>query len=359
MESAGIRSFRELANELSAGMQHRNRPAVKTFLIDVRTPPHQTTQDFLRQGLSHASPRRRITVGPLPDSPTVYRARLGKLTMWVDTTDESFWEIHTLDDTATVQSILGSWVAQSPGVEYAWFPQELLQQAAESGEFVGFGLRYTREFFADEPETADALSMRVAGTRARTALVELQRQAAFERTSALSMVRVRDPLSGPGSLAGERITSSLSAQGRITSRGESFERHRAFIRFCAHLYRAKCNEAKAFLGSGRFDESGEGLSGPLRIDLRTPIDDLVDFCGRLFSGGEPFRLWGFPERRGNDLVVAPTYDRVSGEALTIEVASKEMRLYLGPRVPGSFVLRLVSLLQHHHDQRVTFPVRLP
>jgi hypothetical protein len=242
-------------------------------------------------------------------------------------------------------------------VEYAWFPQELLRDAAESGDFIGFGLRYSREFFADEPETAEALSMRVAGTRSRTALRELQRQDEFKRTSALSMVRVRDPLSGPGSASLGRMTSSLSAQGRVTSRGDSFERHRTFLRYCTRLYRAKSDEAVASLGMGQFDDSGEGLRGPLAIDLKTPLDDLVDFCGRLFSGGEPFRLWGFPERRGRDLVVAPTYDRVSGEALTIEVAPKEMRLYLSPRVPGSFVLRLVSLLQHNHDQRVTFPVR--
>ena len=339
-------------------MQHRTRPAVKTFLLEVLAPPRGPLGDFLRQGMSRASPRRRVTVGALPESPSIYRLRIGRLTLWADTGDETLWEIHSLDDAATVQSIIGGWVAQVPGVDYAWFPQELLKEAAQSGEFVGFGLKHTREFFAEEPETAEALSMRVTVRHAHTALSEIQSQAAFKRTSTLSMVRVREPLSGPGSPAAGRLTSSLSVQGRMTSRGDSFERHRAFLRHCARLYRSKSDEVVASLRMGELDEAGEGLSGPMRIDLHSPVDDLVDFCGRLFSGNEPFRLWGFPERRGSDLVVAPTYDRVSGQAFTIEVASSEMRLYLGSRVPGSMVLRLVSLLQHHHDRRVSFPTRI-
>ncbi len=356
VESAEILTFRALVNHISSGMSRPSRPAVKTYLVEPVRPiqPGHVTE-FIRRSLREASPRRRVDVQPLADTPTILRARVGRITLWVETGEGRFWEVHSLDDTTLVGGLVDRWIALTPELDTPWFPEELLRAAADTGEFVGFGLTYTRAFFADDPETAESLSVRVSGTESRDALSDLQAQPTFTRTSALSLVRVRNPLAGPGATEAGRVTSSLSARGRVSSRGDDFERHRTFFRYCAELYRDAEARIQDRLSIGSFDQDGEGLRGPTVIHLGSRVDDLAGFCGRVFSGGEPFRLWGFLERRSDSLIVANAFDRRSGSAFTIEAAADEWRVFLPPGAPGSVVLRLLTLLQQNHDRRTRMP----
>jgi hypothetical protein len=355
-ESGEVLTYRELANHLTAGMSRRNRPAVKTYLVEpVRPIRAQDTANFLRRSLKAASPRRRVDVRPLPDMPTINRVGIGRVTLWIETGESRFWEVHTLDETATVNRIVDRWIAITPEIDAPWFPQELLGEAARTGEFVGFGLTYTRAFFADDPDTAESLTVRVSGTDSRDALSGLQSQAVFARTSALSMVRVRNPFTGPGATQTGRVTASITARGRVSSRGDDFERHRTFFRYCADVYRAAEARIQEAFTVGQLGPDGEGLRGPAVISLGSPVDDLGAFCGRVFSGGDPFRLWGFLERRSADLIVANTFDRRSGGSFTVEATPSEWRVYLPSGAPGAVILRLVTLLQQNHDRRAGMP----
>jgi hypothetical protein len=349
-------SYRALANHLTSGMQRRNRPAVKSYLVErLRSGADRDDAAFLRRTLHRASPRRRLDVVPLAETPTILRAQVGSVVLWIDTADGSFWEVHSLDDSATVGAIVERWIAVTPELDLPWLPEELLRVASGSGDFVGFGLTYSREFFAEDPDTAESLTVRVSGTEAHNALSDLQKQRTFLRTSALSMVRVRNPFAGPGAMTTHRVTASLTARGRVSSRGESFERHRTFFRHCCELYRSAATTIQNELSLGSLSTDGEGLRGPLLIDLGSPIDDLAGFCGRVFSGSDPFRIWGFLERRAADLVVAHAFDRRSGAAFTVEAGPRVWRLFLPSTTPGMVVLRLLTLLQHHHDRRATVP----
>ena len=348
----GVQTYRELENWLSATMAHRSRPAVKTYLVE--PAPRllgRDLQEFLRRSFRAASPRRRVAVTPLPENADVLEAQIGKVRLWVETGDDRFWQVHSIDETSVVASIVDRWIALTPELDAPWFPEQLLRAIADVGEFIGFGLSYSRAYFAEDPDGAESLSVRVSGSESREALHDLQGQHTFLRASALSMVRVRNPFAGPGATEVGRITTSLNARGRVSSRGDSFLRHRDFLRYGADLYRATEARIAESMTIGGLDQSGEGLRSPIVVRLASPVDDLSAFCGRLFSGGDPFRLWGFLERRSPDLIVANTFDPRSGASFTVEATPDALRIFLPTGTSGTVVLRLVTLLQQHHDRR--------
>lgn len=356
MEQEKVAGYRALANHLTSGMRRRNRPAVKSYLVEARLPAADGELGrFLRASLHRASPRRRLAISQLSDTPTIYRADIGSIVLWIDTADPLLWEVHSLGDSSIVSMIVERWINATPELDLPWLPEELLSVASGTGEFVGFGLTYSRDFFAEDPDAAESLSVRVSGTEAQDALSDLQTQRTFLRTSALSMVRVRNPFEGPGAMAHRRVTASVTARGRVTSRGDDFDRHRTFLRHCSGLYRSAAGKIQNEMCLGAFTAGGEGLRGPLLLDLGSPIDDLAAFCGRVFSGADPFRLWGFLERRADELVVAHAFDRRAGASFTVEAGPRAWRLFLPPETPGVVVLRLLTLLQHHHDRRARIP----
>jgi len=334
-------------------MQQRRHPSIKTHLVEVVRPiPEVEVPSFIYRSLRRALPRRQVLIGRLPEAAAIYQIHANRMTLWLDTGDPRMWEVHSLDETTAVTALVERWTSSNPELDLPWFPEGLLSRAAESGDFVGFGLLFSREFFAAEDETADTLSVRVSGSESEEALVEFRQQRALIRTSALSSIRVRNPLSGPGAMAAGRITSSLTSRGRVSSRGDSFDRHRLFFRHSAQLYRDATAAISRELSFGALEPGGEGLSGPAVIDLVSPVEDLGVFCSRIFSGADPFQLWGFLERRSDDLIVVQAFDRRSGSPFTVEAMSTQWRLFLPRSSPGSIVLRLLTLLQRHHDRRV-------
>jgi hypothetical protein len=348
----GAQTFRELENWLSSSMARRSRPAVKTYLVEPTTNlSGRDHQEFLRRSFRAASPRRRVAVTALVGNADIYEVLVGKVALWVETGDDRFWQVHSVDETTVVASIVDRWIALTPELDAPWFPEQLLRTVAGVGEFIGFGLSYSRAYFADDPDEAESLSVRVSGSESRVALKDLQGQHTFLRASALSMVRVRNPFAGPGATEVGRITTSLTARGRVSSRGDSFGRHRDFLRYGAELYRATEARIADTMSIGGLESSGEGLRGPIVVRLASPVDDLGAFCGRLFSGGDPFRLWGFLERRSPDLIVANAFDQRSGASFTVEATSTALRIFLPTGTSGTVVLRLVTLLQQHHDRR--------
>jgi hypothetical protein len=359
LDEPSVRSYRQLSNQLTEAMQRRTRPSVKTHLVEVLVAiDRDSTADLIRRSLRRALPRRQVVAIPLPDAQEIFEVRANRLSVWVDTSDARMWEVHSLDETNAFTTLVERWVTLTPELDLPWYPEELLARASKVGAFVGFGLLFSREFFAAPDEAADTLSVRVSGSESEDALGDLRGQRTLTRTSALSSVRIRNPLSGPGAMAAGRITSSLNARGRVSSRGDTFERHRAFLGHSAQLYRDAAAAITATMSVGALEASGEGLRGPAVIEMGSEIGDLAGFCGRLFSGAEPFALWGFLERRSENLIVAQAFDRRSGHRFTVEAMPSKWRVYLPAGTPGSIVLRLLTLLQRHHDRRTTL-VDLP
>ena len=83
-----------------------------------------------------------------------------------------------------------------------------------------------------------------------------------------------------------------------------------------------------------------------------PISDLTVFCERIFSCGQPFRLWGVPVPLGSDYYRVRAVDLHVGTPIDFEVAPEFVRVYLPAGSCGNSVMRMYTNLQHHYDSLV-------
>ena len=73
------------------------------------------------------------------------------------------------------------------------------------------------------------------------------------------------------------------------------------------------------------------------------------FCEKVFSCGEPFRLWGVPIRVAEDFYRVEGFDLHIGNPIQFEIAPEFIRVYMPTGSCGNSVVRLYTNLQHHYD----------
>ena len=346
-----LRTYQSLAGAMTDAMTRRNRPSVKTWTLELQRSTRQATE-YVRRGLASAT-RRRLMVFPFADAPAIMLVRIGSLEVFVDTTSKRLWQVHTAERTAPVEDVLKRWVSRDRDLEFMSLPEEFLNRAAGTGAFVGFGLHHSEAFLASEPDSGEVLSVRVNSAQSEGALGDLRDRPTFANTGALSMVKVRQPLVGLGAMRHGHITSTLNAGGRVSSRGDSFERHKLFVDAVTHDYQAMVQAVEAKGTVGSLGERGEGLRGPLVMQLGRPIEDLEAYCSRAFAGGEPFFIWGLLERRSDDYIIASCFERRASVPFTVEATPDRWFVYLPDGTPGGVAMRLWQRLQVHHDRRTT------
>ena len=96
------------------------------------------------------------------------------------------------------------------------------------------------------------------------------------------------------------------------------------------------------------------MSGePFNITFSRPIGDLESFLKAVFSGTEPFRLWGAPVAIGTNYFRVTALDLHVTNRITFEVARDFMRVYLPDGSCGNTIIRLYTNLQHYYDSQVS------
>jgi hypothetical protein len=284
---------------------------------------------------------------------------------YVDASDQRFWLLHSVSKSTAADRILQRVIANDIRLDSAWLPMQLLEQVAGMGLFRGLGLDYDRREVPDvdfeAPEApVEYLKMQLWGNRAREVLRVLREPNAFADATTLSKVRVKhwhDP-------AGDQDSFSLDDvkwDGKITARGTSFQSH---INLVTTVYRTYAEKIKRFEDDfGLRYEAVEGANArqapysvggePLNVTFGRPIADLEKFLDSVFSGAEPFRLWGSPVSLGRNYFRVTALDLHVTHPITFEITPQFMRVYLPQGSCGNTLARLYTNLQHYYDSQVT------
>jgi hypothetical protein len=272
--------------------------------------------------------------------------------MYLDYADSRFWIIHSMGGSGDVDWVIDRMTA---GVDFdrAWLPADLLEGLTDLGSFRGLGLSYDKRPFAvDEPEGEEAdevtfLKMQLWGNRSAAVLNVLRAEGAFPNQTTLSKVRVRYDLDHA-----QFTLDDIKYDGKITARGSSFSSHVALMERVIDPYAGAivALERDYPIRPSREGQAFEGEA--LFFEFEPPIENLERFCALLFSGGQPFRLWGAPMRvRGGSYRVVAV-DLHVARPITFEINARFMRVYMSENSCGNSVLRLYTNLQHHYTALV-------
>ena len=133
--------------------------------------------------------------------------------------------------------------------------------------------------------------------------------------------------------------------------------------FGDELYRAYATKIKGFEDDfGLRYEAADGVNTkhppfsvrgqPLNITFGRPIADIEKFLDAVFSGAEPFRLWGTPVFLSKDYL-SDGIGFACHPSHSFEITPEFMRVYLLDGSCGNSIARLYTNLQHYYDSQVT------
>ena len=306
------------------------RSALKTYLLEahgrMRTDPMAALQEV--------ASNLGITVSAT-DDPGLFTLSLGDVALWLDTSGDTVHRLYTVGVAKDVDRIHEALVAGTGLLECVWLPPSTLEKLAhhEAARMVLFSLRHDRRTLrrAPDAEGIDSVTLRFWGPRARETLDKLRHSEVLPGATSVYSVRVRIGDDERYCLA------EVFHNGKVTAIGTSFAEHERILRFLLDDH----NDRTLAL------EKARATPRRLAVPVRWMVDDLGYAVARMFSGAEPFRLWGLAEQVSSDSYRVRAVDLDVGRTAVFEVDRLGVSMELGPRTPASVAVRYVSALQYH------------
>lgn len=313
------------------------RTALKTYLLE----PHGRMRAEPLAALSAYARTFGITVEATQD-PELLALTLGELQLWLDTSDRRVCRLYTVGAAKDADRVHLQLVSGSGLLECVWLPPEALEHLANVAEakMVLFSLRHDRRPLRRAPDEhgIDSVTLRFWGPRAKQTLEKLRQSEVLPDATSVYSVRIR---------VGDDERYCLAEafhNGKLTAIGTSFAEHERLVNILLG----------AHAGHIASVEAAQAASRAIKIPVPWTTDDLGYAVARMFSGAEPFRLWGVPVRETVDGVehfrVRAT-DLDVGRSAAFVITRHSAQLELSPRTPASTAIRFASALQYHVSSR--------
>jgi len=377
-----MRTRREMADFLEKTMSHAyealeekqkleaDTSLLKTYMLEAHAPGHRNEDvlSVVASAFSHdilgQNAKGEVTKS---DEEFFYNVEVrwasNSAEFYVDATDSRFWVLHTLSKARSVDQIYKRLLMSDSRLDSAWLPIQILDNVSHMGKFRGLGLDFDRSKISDvnfdEPDApVESLKMQLWGNRARDVLKLLSdNKDGFPEATTLSKVRVKYHLNKAEN-EGAFSLDDVKWDGKITARGTSFDSHISLVTSVYKEYSDKVRKLEDVF-SLRYGREHEGhflpsMSGsPLNVTFSKPLPNLEKFLSSVFSGAEPFRLWGVPVQLAETFYRVNAVDMHVSHRIIFEISPEYMRVYLPDGSCGNTIARLYCNLQHGYDSRVS------
>lgn len=286
------------------------------------------------------------------------RARSSVVRLFIDVSNPRYWLFHSMSESTILDRAISRIVARSLHFDRVWFPTTFLRAVSRRGQFRGLGLDFDKRILLDDEDehsseqTVAFLKMQLWGNRAHDILALLEQSSAFPHETTLAKVRIKywfDEQS-PDLFS----LDDVKFDGKVTARGTSFQSHLQLLNQLIGTYFGKINRLEASQ-SIRHVAVGDyyRLEGGPIVFRFTRALDTARLAELLSNGGEPFRIWGAPVSVTPKMWRIRGVDLHIGSAVTLEIMTDTIRLYLPDRTCANSVLRLFTNLQHYVDAQIT------
>ena len=307
------------------------RTALKTFLLEA----HGAMRSDPFTALQQLAPTLGLSVERTDDAQLLALWAGDDVQFWLDTSAGRVHRLYTVGTAKEADRVHELLVAGSGLLECVWLPPRALEKLARNpaSQMVLFSLRHDRRMLRRTPDLQgiDSVTLRFWGPRARDTLDKLRRSDVLPMATSVYSVRVRLGDDEKYCLA------EVFHTGKITAIGTSFAEHERIV---GALLAEHAELVEAL-------ETAQRTPRRVQVPVRWTFDDLSYGVARMFSGNEPFRLWGLPEQTAPDTFCVRAVDLDVGRIAQFSVDASGLTMELGARTPASTAIRVISALQYH------------
>lgn len=305
------------------------RTALKTYLLEA----HGRMRSEPRAALGEVAGALGLQV-VASSEPELIELRFGETVIWMDSTQSRFPRLYTVSPAKDTDRVAAALVAATGMVEPIWLPPRALEGLARvtGTTMVLFSLRHDRRPLRRTPDRdgIDSVTLRLWGPRAKDTLDKLRHSEVLPAATSVFSVRLR------GGDDQRYCLAEIFHNGKITAIGNSFQEHERLLRSVIDAHTTWVDQLDPSRSSRR-----------LFIPVPWTVDDIGYAVVKMFSGADPFRLWGLPEHLPPDAFRIRAVDLDVGRSVTFTVGPKGISVELSPRTPASALVRFVSNLQYH------------
>jgi hypothetical protein len=329
-----------LARQMSASVRSANgeediegRAALKTYLLE----PHGPARDEPRATLSAALASQGIVVEPTDDDALMVLVS-GEQPCWLDATPGRPWRLHVAASVKDADRIHETLVCATPFVTPLRLLPSRLESLARATEspLVLFSLRHDRRPLRSASEGSgsdgiDVVTLRFWASTAAQTLAALRDKDVLPGATSVSSVQLR---------VGDQeqyARVEVYHDGKCTAVGSSLPAFERLLDAICAEYGESCALVDAIALRGR----------RVVVDVPWRADAVEPAAARMFTGGDPFALWGLPERVGEQTFRGRVVDLDSARAATVELSRDGLSIELAPGTPACVALRFLSNAQFH------------
>lgn len=347
--------------------------ALKTYLLENTWNPLSLGTNevsYLTSALSippSVSPKRRLTGTPRVMETdergfyTITWPEAGNAPrLYLDTVSDPsrrFWVGYSLSDSTEIDSVLDKLANSQASFDRVWLWPHLLTETQALGDFRGVGIEYDYRRFdlqSKEADSQDYLSIQLwGGAETKEIIDAIATNPKFQRKLVISKVRMKYH---DASDYARFVIEDLKYNGKLTTKGTSFSTHQYLTKRLRDTYASKITQIEKDHTNSDTSFSGSGFREPIFFDFsQNLIVDIDRFCEVVFSGYQPFRLWGVPEptRHGQLGRSVSAVDLHTGSRLYFEVYSDVVLMGLLEGACGNTVARFFTNIQQTFSQLVT------
>jgi hypothetical protein len=267
-------------------------------------------------------------------------------TVFVDTLNPRFWQLHATGPADDVTRIVRKAVATEPKLDTGWLPKSLLGKL--DGHHHHLRLAFDADDLLGRDQAVRRTRVRFEGEAPEGLLSLLGSDPTYAGTTSVTAVgsRVGDASVGMAQLVADYRGAFVTAAGDFEVAANAIWRlvdeYEKFVRGL---------EARHRLVFVPLQDAGLTVDGDVAvIDFGRDVD-VQRLVRGLFLAKEPFRLWAVPRQVDDDEWVADAVDLHVGQPLRLEFSPSQLRVILEPETCGNTLARLLTNLQQHLDAR--------
>ncbi|PZD71126.1 hypothetical protein C1752_07854 [Acaryochloris thomasi RCC1774] len=306
--------------------------------------------------------------------------------------DCRFWFLDSVSKADVLDIVIKKIINQSTELDRIWIWPSLLKEFTQKGQLRGFDLTYDYRKFETQENISQAeyraevedpprqVNTRPVEEECESTVKELKQYLTLSARGGGEVSDALHELFQTDSLQEKVVPSKISIKyrgeensiqrvsqsnfaietiqydGKFVVKGTSVLLHKELVNEIRSRYSTKIRDIEKrhiIKIIGKEDKITDAVGEPLYFNFESkPIENLIDFCKVVFSGKDPFFLWGVP-REVDDGLIVHSIDLKTGSKMNFQIYRDVVSLSLELGSCGNSVVRFFTNIQQSFSCRIT------